>query len=212
MQIAIPEIDGATEPFVFGGLREGGDEPEPRDWCIRSARRIARWNRLRLLPRSEVRLAVLIYCFPPDKGNLGTAAGLDVFPSLLTVLSRLRSEGYTTEVPATSDSLRELLLSGAGGSDLAHVAYRLPAAEYFKLCPYVHEIEAVWGPTPGRINSQGLEDPHPRRPSRQYLHRIAAHVRVRGRSHAAADGRAPRHTTVLWAYTHTSTKYSARMP
>ena len=159
MQVAIPEIDGATEPFIFGGLREGGDEPEPlEDRCRRIARRVARWNRLRLLPRSEVRLAVLIYCFPPDKGNLGTAAGLDVFPSLLTVLRRLSAEGYATEAPATSDALRELLLSGDSGSgDLLHVAYRLSAEEYFRLCPYVQEIEAVWGPVPGRINSQGLD-------------------------------------------------------
>jgi magnesium chelatase subunit H len=159
MQIAIPEIDGATEPFVFGGLREGGDEPEPlEDRCHRIARRVARWNRLRLLPRSEVRLAVLIYCFPPDKGNLGTAAGLDVFPSLLTVLRHLSAEGYTTDVPSTSDALRNLLLSGDSGTgDLLRVAYRLPAEEYFRLCPYVQEIEAVWGPVPGRINSQGLD-------------------------------------------------------
>jgi magnesium chelatase subunit H len=159
MQIAIPEIDGATEPFVFGGLREGGDEPEPlEDRCQRIARRVARWNRLRLLPRSEARLAVLIYCFPPDKGNLGTAAGLDVFPSLLTVLRRLSAEGYTAEVPETSDALRNLLLSGdLGTGDLLRVAYRLRAEEYFRLCPYVQEIEAVWGPVPGRINSQGLD-------------------------------------------------------
>src|SRR5678815_4275873 len=29
MQIAIPEIDGATEPFVYGGIADGGREPLP---------------------------------------------------------------------------------------------------------------------------------------------------------------------------------------
>ena len=155
MQVAIPEIDGATEPFVFGGLREGADEPEPlEDRCKRIARRLARWNRLRRLPRREVRLALMVYCFPPDKGNMGTAAGLDVFPSLMEVLKRLHAEGYAVEPPATADALRDLLLSGG---DPATVAYRLPAEEYFRLCPYVREIEKEWGPAPGRINAQGLD-------------------------------------------------------
>src|ERR1035438_6106136 len=103
-------------------MREGGNEPEPlEDRCHRIARRIARWNRLRLLPRSGVRLALLVYCFPPDRGNLGTAAGLDVFPSLMEILARLKAEGYAVELPADADALREMLLSGG---DPARVAYR----------------------------------------------------------------------------------------
>ncbi len=161
MQVAIPEVDGATEPFLFGGFRAGRDEPEPlRDRCHRIARRISRWNRLHSLPRSEVRLSLLIYCFPPNKGNLGTAAGLDVFPSLLGILRRLAAEGYSLDVPANSDALRMLLLEGKGTGApqtgyLANVAYRLSAEEYFRLCPYVEEIEAEWGPAPGRINAEG---------------------------------------------------------
>src|SRR5262249_27375857 len=41
MQVAIPEIDGATEPFVFGGLSRSGGEPEPLvDRCERIANRL----------------------------------------------------------------------------------------------------------------------------------------------------------------------------
>jgi len=40
MQVAIPEIDGATEAFVFGGLAAGKDEPQAlEDRCRRIARR-----------------------------------------------------------------------------------------------------------------------------------------------------------------------------
>src|SRR5262249_60144116 len=54
MQVAIPEIDGATEPFIFGGMPQAGFKPEPiEDRCRRIARRIARWNRLPTLPRSD---------------------------------------------------------------------------------------------------------------------------------------------------------------
>jgi magnesium chelatase subunit H len=153
MQVAIPEIDGATEPFVFGGLSAGKDQPEALpDRCRRIAGRLKQWNRLRTLPPSDVRLAFLIYCFPPNKGNLGTAADLDVFPSLWAIFQRLASEGYNVTFPQSPELLREMLLSG---DDIAHVAYRLSVDDYYRLCPYVEDIEAEWGPAPGRINAQG---------------------------------------------------------
>jgi magnesium chelatase subunit H len=100
MQVAIPEIDGATEPFVFGGMSLRAGQPEPvRERCERIARRLARWNRLRVAPREELRLALVLFCFPPDKGNIGTAADLDVFPSLFEILNRLKADGYAVEIP-----------------------------------------------------------------------------------------------------------------
>jgi len=151
MQVAIPEIDGATEPFIYGGLRTGGEEPEPlEDRCRSIARRMARWSELRRLPRSEVRLGLLIFCFPPNLGNLGTAAGLDVFPSVWEILRRLKIEGYRVDAPADPDALREMALETGAG-------FRLSADDYYKLCPYVEEIEAEWGPAPGQINVQGRE-------------------------------------------------------
>jgi len=156
MQIAIPEIDGATEPFIYGGISEQGREPEPLpERCVRLARRLSRWNRLRTAPRDQVRLAFTLFCFPPNKGNIGTAADLDVFPSLWDSLKRLKSEGYTLEVPESPDALRDLLLTGNTdqfGSQ-ANVAYRMTAAEYLRLCPYAREIEKEWGPFPGNINT-----------------------------------------------------------
>ena len=160
MQIAIPEIDGSTEPFVYGGLPAAGNQPEPlEERCRRIARRLARWNRLRTTPRADLRLALLVFCFPPDKGNIGTAADLDVFPSLFEILSRLGSEGYNVDLPDNAEQLREQLLEGNSGDagTLTNVAYRMSVDEYRSLCPYVGEIEAEWGPVPGTINSNGRE-------------------------------------------------------
>ncbi len=160
MQIAIPEIDGATEPFVYGGLPSNGNQPEPlEDRCRRIARRLARWNRLQVAARADVRLAFLVFCFPPNKGNIGTAADLDVFPSLWRMLSSLRLEGYTVEVPDSPERLREILLEGnsAEFGMLANVAYRMSVDEYRRLCPYVNDIEREWGRAPGTINSNGRE-------------------------------------------------------
>lgn len=160
MQIAIPEIDGATEPFVYGGLPANGNQPEPLDErCRRIAKRLARWNRLRVAPRAGLRLALLMFCFPPNKGNIGTAADLDVFPSLWEILSRLRSDGYAVDVPESPECLREMLLEGNSGEfgTLANVAYRMDVDEYRRLCPYVDDVEREWGRAPGAINSNGRE-------------------------------------------------------
>ncbi|HKY06179.1 MAG TPA: cobaltochelatase subunit CobN, partial [Blastocatellia bacterium] len=160
MQVAIPEIDGATEPFVFGGLRQGGEQPEPLgDRCRKIARRLARWNRLSRSQPADVRLAFVVFCFPPGKGNIGTAADLDVFPSLWEILRTLRSEGYNVDVPESPDRLRDLLLGGNSDENgsVANVAYRLGVDRYRDLCPHVAEIEREWGRAPGLINSDGSE-------------------------------------------------------
>lgn len=158
MQVAIPELDGATEPFVFGGMPAGGSEPVPlKERCARLARRLRRWNRLQKAPRAELRLAFVVYCFPPNKGNIGTAAELEVFESAFEMLTRLRDEGYTVELPSSADELRERLLCGNSESfgSAASVAYRMSVEEYLKLCPYVREIEADWGAAPGELNTFG---------------------------------------------------------
>lgn len=158
MQIAIPEVDGATEPFVYGGIPIRGIEPIAlEDRCRRFARRVKRWNRLRTAKRSELKIALTLFCFPPNKGNIGTAADLDVFPSLYDTLKRLKADGYSVEVPTSINELQDRLLEGnsARFGATANVAYLMGADEYSRACPYVNEIENEWGPPPGRINSFG---------------------------------------------------------
>lgn len=160
MQIAIPEIDGATEPIVFGGISSRGHEPVPlEDRCHRLAKRIKRWNRLQVAPRSELRLGVVLFCFPPNKGNIGTAADLDVFPSVWDLLNRLADDGYHVEVPDTVDELREKLINGNSNlfGAAANVAYRMTLKEYRDKFAYVNEVEKDWGPAPGFVNSFGKE-------------------------------------------------------
>jgi magnesium chelatase subunit H len=160
MQVAIPEIDGATEPFVFGGMTAEGSEPVAvEERCHRVARRLRRWNHLQNAERSLVKLALVLFCFPPNKGNIGTAADLDVFPSLQEILCRLRAEGYAVEVPSDAEALREMLLGGNSErfGAVANVAYRMTVEEYLSLCPYAAEIEKEWGAAPGSLGTFGRE-------------------------------------------------------
>ncbi len=104
MQIAIPEIDGATEPFIYGGIPARGQEPIAlEDRCTRFAKRLRRWNTLRTAPRDHIKLAIVLFCFPPNKGNIGTAADLDVFPGLFDVLKKLGEDGYDVEIPESAE-------------------------------------------------------------------------------------------------------------
>jgi magnesium chelatase subunit H len=159
MQIAIPEIDGATEPFIYGGIPSRGHEPVAlADRCTRLARRLKRWHTLQTAPRDNIKLSIVLFCFPPSKGNIGTAADLDVFPGIYDLLVRLREEGYRVELPRDADELRERLLGG-NSEELgatANVAYRMTADEYRRLCPYVREVEQDWGAVPSQINIQGV--------------------------------------------------------
>jgi magnesium chelatase subunit H len=160
MQIAIPEIDGATEPFIYGGLPERGVEPVALDdRCRRYARRLKRWHRLQMAPRNELNLALVLFCFPPNKGNIGTAADLDVFPSVWQTLRKLKDDGYDVELPESADRLREQVINGNAEQfrSTANVAYRMAVEEYRRHCPYLAEIESEWGEAPGNLNSFGGE-------------------------------------------------------
>jgi magnesium chelatase subunit H len=161
MQVAIPELDGATEPFVFGGIGASGDGFQPLPERIeRLADRLDRRIRLRTKPNAEKRVAIALFSFPPNAGTLGTAAYLDVFASLHGLLSRLQAEGYSVgELPDGPDELRRLVAEGnaAEFGTPAHVAARMPVAEYTRGWPWWREVAACWGPPPGTFNARGSE-------------------------------------------------------
>lgn len=46
---------------------------------------------------AEKKVAITVFSFPPDKGNVGTAAYLNVFGSIWKVLQDLKAQGYTVE-------------------------------------------------------------------------------------------------------------------
>ncbi|NTW97527.1 MAG: DUF3479 domain-containing protein, partial [Oscillochloris sp.] len=99
LSVAIPEIEGAAEPLVFCGPSASSDGMIPLDAEIsqiadRAARRVA----LRHTPNAQKKLALVIFNYPPNLGNVGTAAYLDVFQSLFELLRSLKADGYTVEL------------------------------------------------------------------------------------------------------------------
>jgi magnesium chelatase subunit H len=158
IMVAIPELDGATGPLVFGG-RGGG----ARDMSACSERvdmlaaRVARLVRLRTTARAQRRIAIVLFSFPPNAGNTGTAAHLSVFASLHHTLRALAADGYTVEVPATVDELRARIVAGNSQrhGTPANVHARVGTDEHVRRERWLAEIERAWGPAPGRHLTDG---------------------------------------------------------
>ncbi len=177
MMVALPELDGSSVPSVFGG-RSGSSTghcegcarhcPKPENGGLRAmqgcaeraealAARVVKLIALRKSERAERKLAVVVFNFPPNSGATGTAAFMAVHESLYNTLHRLKAEGYSVDVPESVDAMRAALLEGNSaryGAD-ANVAHRIPADEHVAREPHLAEIEAQWGPAPGKAQSDG---------------------------------------------------------
>jgi magnesium chelatase subunit H len=161
MMVAIPELDGATGAMVFGG--RSSTDGNAHDMCSHAERadmlaaRVAKLVALRRSERAQRKVAVVIFNFPPNAGNTGTAAFLSVFESLHRTLVALRAGGYTVDVPASVDELRERIIHGNAErfGAAANVHARIPAAEHVRRERWLTEIEGQWGPAPGRLQSDG---------------------------------------------------------
>ncbi|WP_320676904.1 magnesium chelatase subunit H [Prochlorococcus sp. MIT 1300] len=160
LQIAIPELDGAIEPIVLSGRDDAtGKAHTLQDRVDAIAERAIRWSSLRIKPRAEKKLAITVFSFPPDKGNVGTAAYLDVFGSIHRVLEELKAQGYKVEnLPKDSKALMEELINdpeALEGAPELSIAHRMSVGEYEKLTPYSERLEENWGKPPGNLNSDG---------------------------------------------------------
>jgi len=175
MMVAIPELDGAIMPMTFGGrcgftgtaercadcdgvscAREMAPHPER---AAKLASRVARLVALRRTERAARKVAVVLFNFPPNAGNTGTAAYLAVFESLYNTLHALRAAGYTVDAPESVDALREGILFGnaAQYGAIANVAARIGTDAHVRAQRWLPEIEKTWGAAPGRQLSDGQQ-------------------------------------------------------
>ncbi|MEH1838908.1 MAG: magnesium chelatase subunit H [Nostoc sp.] len=160
LQIAIPELDGAIEPIILSG-RDGttGKAIALRDRVEAVAERALKWANLRRKPKLEKKVAITVFSFPPDKGNVGTAAYLDVFGSIYEVMKALKNNGYDLpDLPESAEALMQEVIHDAQAqynSPELNVAYKMSVPEYEALTPYSQRLEENWGPPPGHLNSDG---------------------------------------------------------
>merc|ERR1719183_3475349 len=113
LQVSLPEIDGAIEPIIYSG-REGmtGRTVPLADRVTLLADRALKWSNLKKQENKDKKIAITIFSFPPDKGNVGTAAYLDVFSSIGAVMADLKEKGYTiTGMPDSTEELIDEILN-----------------------------------------------------------------------------------------------------
>ncbi|MBD2680604.1 MULTISPECIES: magnesium chelatase subunit H [Nostoc] len=160
LQIAIPELDGAIEPIILSG-RDGatGKAIALQDRMEAVAQRALKWANLRRKPKLDKKVAITVFSFPPDKGNVGTAAYLDVFGSIYEVMRALKNNGYDLpELPESAEALMQEVIHDAQAqyaSPELNIAYKMSVPEYEALTPYSQRLEENWGPPPGHLNSDG---------------------------------------------------------
>jgi magnesium chelatase subunit H len=163
MMVAIPELDGATGAMVFGGRADGGAQNAAHDMVVAAERaamlasRVAKWVSLRRRERSARKVGVVLFNFPPNAGAAGTAAFLSVFESLHNVLAAMKHQGYTVELPASVDALRDALVKGNAEryGAAANVHLRIATDAHVRNEPYLAQIESQWGAAPGKQQSDG---------------------------------------------------------
>jgi len=96
---SLPELDGAVDTVVLGGLV--GDKIALVPERVRKlSRRIKGWVNLKNRQAKDRKIAVLLYGFPPNVGAIGTAALLNVPKSLESLLKNLQEAGYDTGIDA----------------------------------------------------------------------------------------------------------------
>jgi magnesium chelatase subunit H len=173
MMVAIPELDGGIWPMTYGGRcgceDNGGSCPtcdgvgSARDMrahperAARLSERVARLVALRRSERRDRKVAMVLFSFPPNAGNIGTAAYLGVFQSLHNTLRAMAAAGYSVEVPESVDALRDRILHGNASQfgSIANIAARVTADDHVRRETHLADIERQWGPAPGRAQSDG---------------------------------------------------------
>ncbi len=177
IMIAIPELDGAVVPMVFGG-RPGAQgvtckgchkgctftknqvEQDMFTCTERTAmlsQRVAKLVELRRTKREDKKVTVVLFNFPPNAGNIGTAAYLAVFESVYQVLLKLKAEGYNIDMPNDVAQLQQDILEGNAkkyGAD-ANVHTLIPTQDHVRREKHLKEIEAQWGAAPGKQLNNG---------------------------------------------------------
>ena len=158
MLVALPEIDGAIAPTVFGGRMAHGLEMQPSIERVKSlSSKVQKYVNLRNKNLKDKKLSIVLYGFPPNAGAIGTAAYLDVFQSLFNTLSRLKQEGYSVDLPSNVDELKKSILNGNKDQygQEANVYKRISADDIVLNEPFLKDIEKTWGPAPGKQQSDG---------------------------------------------------------
>ena len=171
-QVAVPEFDGRiiTVPFSFKEIDDEGliSYVPDAERCARVAGIAVKYARLRAIPPSDKRVAVVFSAYPTKHARIGNAVGLDTPASAIALLGAMRDAGYRiTDVPGLDtgdgDALVHALIEHGGqdpdwltADNVSANPIRVSAKEYrrwFNTLPaaLTDSVEKHWGAPPGEL-------------------------------------------------------------
>ncbi len=175
MSIAMPEFDGnlITVPAAFKGLvavdpLTGAKivkyRPHP-ERISKIVRLSLNWAKLRFIPNSEKKVAIIFHNYPPRNDTIGSAFGLDSPASVWNILKSLQKHGYKLDyLPEDSQTMMEEILScltndrrWASVEEMVEkAAGKITSSDYnkwFKKLPDGVQTQMVekWGNLPGSV-------------------------------------------------------------
>jgi cobaltochelatase CobN len=174
-QVAVPEFDGRiiTVPFSFKEFDADGLAaylPDP-ERAARVAGIAVRHARLRHIPPSRRRVAIVLSAYPTKHARIGNAVGLDTPASAVRLLTAMRAAGYDLgaagEVPGLAtgdgDALIHALIA-AGGQDPDWLTAEQLEGNPIRVCATVYrawferlpadlraKVVEHWGAAPGQL-------------------------------------------------------------
>ena len=118
-QVAMPELQGASQPLVIATAGAMGNDSitgiriqavaQESSGIESLLSRIDRWRQLQIKPNSEKRIAIVYYNHPPGRHNIG-ADNLDVPASLWQILHQLKASGYKVgTLPESQEALLDMM-------------------------------------------------------------------------------------------------------
>lgn len=118
-QVAMPELQGASQPLVIATAGAVGNDSITgiRIQAVAAEvggidsllTRIDRWRQLQIKANAEKRIAIVYYNHPPGRHNIG-ADNLDVPASLWQILNQLKTAGYNTgTLPESQEALLDMM-------------------------------------------------------------------------------------------------------
>lgn len=176
--VAMPEFEGAIEPFFLGGPQSSPQSsvataverriPHP-ERIDRFCARVSRWVSLRAKSPEERKVAFILHNDPCSsvEATVGGAAKLDSLESLSRILKAMKDRGYQVEAPADGHALIEEIMDhkaisefrwttveeivGRGG---ALTELELPVYQQWfnSYPPEVRQaVSEIWGAPPGQV-------------------------------------------------------------
>ncbi|MHA1384057.1 MAG: magnesium chelatase subunit H [Candidatus Helarchaeota archaeon] len=171
--VILPELDGIIEPIPSLGLINFEKHEEYSDYKItvpikdrvkKIANRILKWMNLRSKKNKEKRIAIILYNYPPGENNIGNAAYLDVFQSIIRIIEKMGENGYLVD-KISEKSLGDLFIKHgwvnsskwSSSESILENIIKVTPQEYIQWLREIpdtnqNEIIDTWGPPPGKVN------------------------------------------------------------